>query len=159
MRFFSVWIPLGLNVNRFWFLNFNNITSILDNYLKFWCVSGQTFSEKVYLYYKLLGDMLKLLKNILREPRTQLSILLSEPRAQLPILLGDPINLRVGFTPGSFSRRTTNKISMKIGEPRAQLAIICRQGLPWNASKLKMAVSNRRNIFEIYKPEVVSIYF
>jgi hypothetical protein len=70
-----------------------------------------------------------LLKNILGEPRTQLSILLSELRAQLPILLGDSMNLRVVFTPGSFSWSTTNEKSMKTGEPRAQLAIICHQGL------------------------------
>ncbi len=73
--FLAVSIHLGLNVNCFWLLNFDNIPSILDNYLKFWCVLGQTFfeilrilekdwqlslrlSKKVYLYYKHLGDML-----------------------------------------------------------------------------------------------------
>jgi hypothetical protein len=35
----------GLNVNRTWFLNFNDAPSILDDYFKFWCVSGQIFSE------------------------------------------------------------------------------------------------------------------
>jgi hypothetical protein len=38
----------GLNVHSFWFLNFNDATSILDNYFKFWWVSGQScqsFSE------------------------------------------------------------------------------------------------------------------
>jgi hypothetical protein len=29
------WSHLGLYVNRFWFLNFNNVFSILDHYLKF----------------------------------------------------------------------------------------------------------------------------
>jgi hypothetical protein len=36
---------LGLNMNRLWFLNFNDAPLILDNYFKFWRVSGQTFSE------------------------------------------------------------------------------------------------------------------
>jgi hypothetical protein len=39
MRFFCLFLPvlinLGLNVNHFWLLNFNNVPSILDNYLKF----------------------------------------------------------------------------------------------------------------------------
>ncbi len=93
--FLPVWIHLGLNVKRFWFLNFNKVPSILDKYFKFWCVSGQTFheilrisekdwqlspqfSKKVYLYNKLLGDTLMLLKNILRELWTQLPILLRD---------------------------------------------------------------------------------
>jgi hypothetical protein len=33
--FLPVWIRLGLNVNCFWFLNFNNVPSVLNNYLKF----------------------------------------------------------------------------------------------------------------------------
>ncbi len=33
--FGAVWVYLGLNVNRLWFLNFNNAPSILDNYFKF----------------------------------------------------------------------------------------------------------------------------
>ncbi len=113
--FLLVWIHLGLNVNRFWFLNFNNVPSILDNYLEFWCISGQTFSEirrisekdwqlsprfseKVNFYYKLLGDMLMLLMNILGEPWTQLPILLRELWTQLSILLKNSMNLREGFT-------------------------------------------------------------
>jgi hypothetical protein len=40
-----------------------------------------------------------LLKNILREPWTQLPILLREQWTQLPILLGDSMNLREGVTP------------------------------------------------------------
>ncbi len=38
-------IYLGLNGNRFWFLNFKEGSSILDNYFKYWCVSYQTFLE------------------------------------------------------------------------------------------------------------------
>jgi hypothetical protein len=33
------------DVNRFWFFNFNEAPSILDDYLKFLCVLGQIFSE------------------------------------------------------------------------------------------------------------------
>jgi hypothetical protein len=63
-----------------------------------WQLSLQ-FSKKVYLYYKLLGDTLMLLKDILKEPRTQLLILLREPWTQLPILLRNSMNLRERFTP------------------------------------------------------------
>ncbi len=43
--FLPVCLHLGLNVNCFWFLNFDNVPSILDHYLKFWWVSDQTLSE------------------------------------------------------------------------------------------------------------------
>jgi hypothetical protein len=33
--FWAVWMYLGLNVNRLWFLNFNDAPLILDNYFKF----------------------------------------------------------------------------------------------------------------------------
>jgi hypothetical protein len=42
--FWPVWIYLGLNGNRFWFLNFKEGSLIWDSYFKFWCVSCQTFS-------------------------------------------------------------------------------------------------------------------
>ncbi len=38
-------IYLGLNENRYWFLNFKGASSILDSYFKYWCVPYQTFSE------------------------------------------------------------------------------------------------------------------
>ncbi len=114
--FLPLWINLGLNVNRFCFFRYSNVSSILDNYLKFWCVSGQTFSEiprisdkdwqltprffkKVFMYYKLLWDTLMLLNNILGDQRTWLPVLLRGPRTQLSILLGNSMNLREGFTP------------------------------------------------------------
>ncbi len=43
--FWPVWIYLGLNRNRFWFLNFKEGSLILCSYFKYWCVSCQTFSE------------------------------------------------------------------------------------------------------------------
>jgi hypothetical protein len=33
--FWAVWMYLGPNVNRLWFLNFNDAPLILDNYFKF----------------------------------------------------------------------------------------------------------------------------
>jgi hypothetical protein len=38
-------MSLGLNVNRFWFLNFINVSSILDDYSKLRCISDHIFSE------------------------------------------------------------------------------------------------------------------
>jgi hypothetical protein len=43
--FWLVWIYLGLNGNRFSFLNFKEGSLILDSYFKYWCISCQTFSE------------------------------------------------------------------------------------------------------------------
>jgi hypothetical protein len=40
--FWSVWMYLGLNGNRLWFLNFNGAPLILDNFLKFGSISGKT---------------------------------------------------------------------------------------------------------------------
>jgi hypothetical protein len=112
--FWPVWMHLGLNRNRFWLLNFKETPLIWDSHFKFWCVSCQPFLEilriskdwqlsqrfaDIYLNCKLLWDTLMLLKNILREPKTQLPILLRELETQLPILLGDSNNLREIFTP------------------------------------------------------------
>jgi hypothetical protein len=81
------------------------------------CVCG--FSEEIYLYYKLLGYTLMLLKNILREPQTQVPILLREMRTQLPILLGDSMNLREGFTSKQcFSEKLLNKNPWKLENHR-----------------------------------------
>jgi hypothetical protein len=43
--FWLEWIYLGLNENRYWFLNFKEGSSILDSYFKYRCVPYQTFSE------------------------------------------------------------------------------------------------------------------
>jgi hypothetical protein len=39
--FWAIRMYLSLNVNRLWFLNFNDAPLILDNYFKFQSVSGQ----------------------------------------------------------------------------------------------------------------------
>jgi hypothetical protein len=43
--YWPVWIHIGLNKNRFWFLNFKEAPSIWGSHFKFLCVSVQTFSE------------------------------------------------------------------------------------------------------------------
>ncbi len=43
--FWPVWMYIGLNKNRFWFLNFKEAPSIWCSYFKFLCVSVQTFLE------------------------------------------------------------------------------------------------------------------
>jgi hypothetical protein len=78
--FLPVCIHFGLNVNRFWFLNFNNVPSILNNYLKFWCVSGQTFSEIHRISEKDLQE-----SNISQRTANKKSIKIGDPRAQLAI--------------------------------------------------------------------------
>jgi hypothetical protein len=80
--FWSEWICLGLNRNRCWFLNFEDNPLIWDRYFQFWCISCQTFSgilrilerdrqlgcsflrNFIFIYFKRLGDMLMLLKNV-----------------------------------------------------------------------------------------------
>ncbi len=82
---------LGLNVNRLWFFNFKEGSSILYSYFGYWCVSYQTFSEILWISEKdwqRIEDTLMLLKNILGEPRNKLSI-----------ILGDSTNLREVLTP------------------------------------------------------------
>jgi hypothetical protein len=43
--FWLEWIYLGMKGNRFWFLNFKDVFSILNSYFKYCCVSYQTFLE------------------------------------------------------------------------------------------------------------------
>ncbi len=46
------WIYLGLNGNRFWFLNFKDCSPILYSYFKYWCVPYQTFSKILWISEK-----------------------------------------------------------------------------------------------------------
>jgi hypothetical protein len=140
--YWPVWMHLGLNKNRFWFLNFKEAPSIWDSHLKFWCVSVQTFSEilriskkdwqlsprfsEIYLNCQLLSDMLMLLKNILGEPRT-----VANPSPRIRDSVANPFqrfyeSLRNINTLSSVSWRTANQKSTKIGEPQAQLSILLR---------------------------------
>jgi hypothetical protein len=45
VMFWLEWIYLGLNGNRFWFLNFKEGSSILVSYFKYCCVPYQTILE------------------------------------------------------------------------------------------------------------------
>jgi hypothetical protein len=62
--------------------------------------------------------------------------------------------------------RASKKIAIQIkfvGEPRIQLSILLgdsmnlREGLVWNAPKMKITAKNRRSIITILKPEAVHI--
>ncbi len=96
--YWPVWMHLGLNMNRFWFLDFEEAPSIWGSHFKFWCVSVQTFSEILRISEK--GWQLRTqLPILLRDLGTQLPILIRELVALLPIILGDSTILREIFTP------------------------------------------------------------
>jgi hypothetical protein len=54
--FWPVLMYLGLNVNRLWFLNFNDASLILDNYFKFECVSGKN-SPRFLESRRMIGNL------------------------------------------------------------------------------------------------------
>ncbi len=117
------------DVKRFWFWNFWDAPSILESHFKFWCGSYQSFSNKFYLYCKLLRDTLMFLKNILRKAWTHES-----PRGI--------------YTSAAFLGDSLTKDPWKLEDRR----------ISWQSfseilgnSELKMSVSNRMNIFEILK--------
>jgi hypothetical protein len=118
-----VWIHLGLNKNRFWFLNFKEAPSILGSHFRFLCVSVQLATED-------------LVANPF--PRTGDSVVNHSWR-----FYDSPINI---YTLSSVSRRTANHKFTKIGEPQAQLPILLRDSknlgecLAWNMSKLKIII-------------------
>jgi hypothetical protein len=96
--YWSVWMHLGLNKNRFWFLNFEEAPSKWGSHFKFWCVSVQTFSEILRISEK-DWQLRTQLPMLLRELGTQLPILLRELVTPLPIILGDSTTLQEIFTP------------------------------------------------------------
>jgi hypothetical protein len=96
--YWPVWMHLGLNKNRFWFLNFEEAPAIWGSHFKFWCVSFQTFSEILRISEK-DWQLRTQLPILLRELGTQLPILLRELGTQLPIILGESTILREIFTP------------------------------------------------------------
>ncbi len=49
--FWAARMFLGLNVNRLWFLNLSDAPLILNNYFKFWCVSGNLATKPAVLQY------------------------------------------------------------------------------------------------------------
>jgi hypothetical protein len=129
--YWPVWMHLGLNKNRFWFLNFKGAPLKWGRHFKFLCVSVQTFSE-ILLWET--GD--SVVAN--HSPRTGDSVANHSRR-----FYDSPRNIS---TLSSVSRRTANQNSTKIWEPQAQLPIILRDSknlwecLAWNASKLKISI-------------------
>jgi hypothetical protein len=96
--YWPVWMQLGLNKNRFWFLNFEEAPSIWGSHFKFWCVSVQTFSEILRISEN-DWQLRTQLPIPLRELGNQLPTLLRELGNQLPIILGDSTILREIFSP------------------------------------------------------------
>ncbi len=143
--YWPVWMHLGPNKNRFWFLHFEEAPSIWGSHFKFWCISVQTFSGIL----RISGKDWQL--------RTQLPILLRELGTLLPILLRE-----WGLSCQSFSeilwffeksvhpkqRFWENRLqkSTKIGDSQAQLPILLQDSknlgecLAWNVSKLKIII-------------------
>ncbi len=114
--YWPVWMHLGLNKNRFWFLNLKGAPSILGRYFKFLCVSVQTSLETEDLVAN-------------PSPRTGGSVANHSPSTGDSVanhsrrFYDSPRNIS---TLSSVSRRTANQKSMKIGEQQAQLPIILR---------------------------------
>ncbi len=152
--FWLEWIYLGLNENRYWFLNFKEGSSILDSYFKYWCVPYQTFSEiprisekdwqlgprfSNFSFFWVSGSPRNAAKGVntsrrfVESPRMINNHFRSSPRMfnisvslrQLSILLGDSTNLR--------------------------------EGLVWSTPKLKIAARNRRGFIKMLKPQAVHI--
>jgi hypothetical protein len=137
--FWPVWIYLGLNGNRFSFLNFKEGSLILDSYFKYWCVSCRTFSEirrisekdwplclrfSNFSLFWVSGPPRKAAKGVNTSRRFYES-----PRMIDDLFHGSP---RIFF----------NNISVSL----IQLSILSgdsinfREGLAWNASILKITV-------------------
>ncbi len=139
--FWLEWIYIGLKENRFWFLNFKDVSSILDSNFKYWCVPYQTFSE---------------IRRI-SEKDWQLSTRFSN--FSLFWVSGSPRNAAKGV---STSQMIDNQFS---GSPRMffnnisvsirQLSILLGdstnlwEGLVWSAPKLKIVAKNRRSFKQI----------
>ncbi len=142
MRFLGLFIGLhlGLNKNRFWFLNFKEYVRYETSILSVDAFRVQTFSEilriserdwqlslrfsEIYLNCQLLSDTLMLLKNILGEPKT-----VANPSLRIGDSVANPCQRfyespRNIYTLRSVSQRTANQKSTKIGEPQAQLPIL-----------------------------------
>jgi hypothetical protein len=152
--FWLEWIYLDLKRNRFWFLNFEDVSSILDSYFMYWCVSYQTFSE---------------IRRI-SEKDWQLSMRFSN--FCLFWVSGPPRNAAKGV---NTSRRLVGSLRMIdnhfSGSPRTffnnisvsirQLSILLgdsmnfREGLVWSAPKLKIVAKNGRSFITILKPQAV----
>ncbi len=142
--------------DRFWFLNFKDVSSILDSYFKYWCVSYQTFSE---------------IRRI-SEKDWQLSTRFSN--FSLFWASGHPRNAAKGVNTSQRFYKSPRMIDNQFsGSPRTffnNLSVSIRQfsillgdstnlqeGLVWSAPKLKIVAKNRRSFRKILKPQAVHI--
>ncbi len=137
--FWPVWMHLGLNVNRLWFLTFFEAPSIFGNCFKFWWASYQTFSEILRISEKDWQPSYRNAYVVGEHSQRTAELVINHSRR----FVESPRSID---TLCSVSRRTANPEYRKIGEPRTQLSILLgdstnlREGLVWNASILKITV-------------------
>ncbi len=130
---FLAWMDfLGLNDNRYWFLNFKEGYSILNSCFKYWCVPYQTFSEIENWVH---GSPI-FLRNAAKGVNTSRRFYES-PRMIANQFRGSP---RIFFNNISVSLR---QLSILLGD-----STNLREGLVWITSKLKIAA---KKLKELYK--------
>ncbi len=154
--FWLEWIYLGMKGNRFWFLNFKDVSSILNSYFKYWCVSYQTFSEICRIFEKdwqlstqfsnfslfwVSGSLRNAAKGVNTSRR-----FVESPRMIDNQFSGSP-------------RKFLNNISISIRQLSIFLgdSMNLREGLVWSAPKLKIVAKNRRSFRKMLKPQAVHI--
>jgi hypothetical protein len=148
--YWPVWMHLGLNKNRFWFLNFEEAPSIWGSHFKFLCISVQSFSEILRISKKDWHE------DSVANPSPRTGDSAANPSQRI----GDSVanhsrrffdSLRNIYTLKGVSQRTANQKSTKIGEPQAQLPILLwdsknlRECLAWNASELKIIIKSKEH--------------
>jgi hypothetical protein len=136
--FWYEWIYLGLNENRYWFLNFKEGSSILDSYFKYWCVPYQTFSEirripekdwqlsprfSNFSFFWVSGPLRNATKGINTSRR-----FVESPRM---------IDNQCRDSPRMFFN--SKSVSLR------QLSTNLREGLVWSTPKLKIVAKNQRS--------------
>jgi hypothetical protein len=154
--FWLEWIYLGLNENCCWILNFKEGSSVLDSYLKYWCVPYQTFSEilriseKVwqlsprfsnFSFFWVSGPPRKAAKGVNTSRRFYES-----PRMIDNQFRGSP-------------RMFSNNISVSLRQMSILLGDSTNlgEGLVWSTPKLKIVAKNWRSFIKILKPQAVHI--
>ncbi len=154
--FWLEWIYLGLKGNCFWFLSLKDVSSILNSYFKYRCVSYQTFSEicriseKVwqlsmwfsnFSLFWVSGSARNTAKGVNTSRR-----FVESPRMIDNQFSGSP---RTFFNNISVSIR---QVSILIG-----YSTNLREGLVWSAPKLKIVAKNLRSFRKMLKPQAVHI--
>ncbi len=161
MRFLQLFFGLNgfylvLKGYRFWFLNFKDVSSILDSYFKYWCVSYQTFSEirriseedwqlsprfSNFSFFWVSGPPRNVAKGVNTSQR-----FVESPRMIDNQFSGSP---RTFFNNLSVSIR---QLSILLGD-----STNLRECLVWSAPKLKIDPKNGRSFRKILKPQAVYI--